>query len=93
MWEYRAPVADMLHVMTRVLDAPASWARLMASDGLDAETAREVLEQAGRFASNTLAPTNAMGDLEGCTWSADGVQTPTGFRQAYRAFVDGGRPA
>ena len=25
MWTYQAPVADMLHVMTRVLDAPATW--------------------------------------------------------------------
>jgi alkylation response protein AidB-like acyl-CoA dehydrogenase len=93
MWEYRAPVADMLHVMTRVLDAPASWNQLRAFEGLDAETAREVLDQASRFATDVLGPTNAPGDLEGCTWSAEGVQTPTGFRQAYRAFVDGGWPA
>jgi hypothetical protein len=50
MWEYRAPVADMLHLMSEVLDAPASWSALPAFDGLDADTAREVLVQAGRFA-------------------------------------------
>ena len=93
MWRYQAPVADMLHLMTAVNDAPASWAALPAFDGLDADTAREVLEQAARFASEVLAPTNAPGDLAGCTWSASGVTTPTGYREAYQAFVEGGWPA
>jgi len=83
----------MLHLMTQVLDAPASWAAMPAFDGLDADTAREVLEQAARFATEVLAPTNAPGDLAGCTWSPEGVGTPPGFRQAYAAFVDGGWPA
>jgi alkylation response protein AidB-like acyl-CoA dehydrogenase len=93
MWTYRAPVADMLHLLTRVLDAPASWAAMSAHEALDADTLREVLEQAGRFAGEVLAQTNAQGDLEGCAWTADGVTTPSGFREAYAAFVDGGWPA
>jgi alkylation response protein AidB-like acyl-CoA dehydrogenase len=93
MWSYTAPVADMLHLMTQVLDAPASWAQMPAFDGLDADTAREVLEQAGRFAGEVLAPTNGPGDLAGCRWTPEGVTTPPGFRDAYRAFVDGGWPA
>ncbi len=93
MWTYRAPVADMHWLLAKVLDAPASWAALPAFDGLDADTAREVLEQAGRFAGEVLAPTNAPGDLAGCTWTPDGVTTPPGFAAAYKAFVDGGWPA
>ncbi len=93
MWTCKPPVADMLHLMTQVLDAPTSWSALPAFDGLDTDTAREVLEQAARFARDVLAPTNAPGDLAGCTWSPEGVSTPPGFRQAYAAFVDGGWPA
>ncbi len=93
MWTYQAPVADMLHVMTRVLDAPATWSDTPDFDGLDADTAREVLEQAARFAGEVLAPTNAPGDLAGCHWTPDGVTTPPGYREAYRAFVEGGWPA
>ena len=93
MWGYRAPVADMLHLMTQVLDAPGSWAALPAFEGLDADTAHEVLAQAARFAGQVLAPINAPGDLAGCHWSPDGVTTPPGFRAAYAAFVDGGWPA
>ena len=93
MWTYRPPVADMLHLMTRVLDAPASWAAQPGFDGLDADTAGQVLAQAGRFAAEVLAPTNAPGDLAGCTWTSAGVTTPPGFRAAYQAYVAGGWPA
>jgi alkylation response protein AidB-like acyl-CoA dehydrogenase len=93
MWNYAAPVADMLHLMTRVLEAPASWQALPAFDGLGSDTAREVLEQAGRFAGDVLAPINGPGDLAACTWTHDGVHTPPGFAAAYRTFVDGGWPA
>ena len=93
MWTCKPPVADMLHLMTQVLDTPASWSALPAFDGLDGDTTREVLEQAARFARDVLAPTNAPGDLAGCTWSPAGVSTPPGFRQAYAAFVDGGELA
>jgi len=90
MWTYQAPVADMLHVLTQVLDAPASWAVQPDFAELDADTAGEVLAQAGRFASEVLAPTNAPGDQHGCTWTPEGVTTPPGYKAAYRAFVDGG---
>ena len=93
MWTYQAPVADMLHLLTRVLDAPTSWAAQPAFADLDTDTAAEVLAQAGRFAGEVLAPTNAVGDQRGCTWTPEGVTTPPGFPAAYQAFVDGGWPA
>jgi alkylation response protein AidB-like acyl-CoA dehydrogenase len=43
--------------------------------------------------SEVLAPTNAPGDLAGCTWTPEAVTTPDGFPQAYKAFVAGGWPA
>jgi alkylation response protein AidB-like acyl-CoA dehydrogenase len=93
MWQYRAPVADMRFLIEGVLDAPSAWAAVPAFDGLDADTAQQVLEQAARFAEDVLAPTNAGGDTAGCRWSPDGVTTPPGFAAAYRSFVEGGWPA
>ena len=94
MWHYDAPLRDMLFVIEHVLDAPASWARCPALADCDIDTTRQVLDEAARFASEVLAPTNGPGDLEGCTLRSDGsVATPTGYREAYRAFVDGGWPA
>ncbi len=93
MWTYQAPVADMLHVLLQVLDAPAQWATLPAHAELDADTAAQVLAEAGRFAAEVLAPINATGDREGCRWTPEGVTTPQGFRAAWAAYVAGGWPA
>jgi hypothetical protein len=88
MWHYRAPVADMLHLMTRVLDAPASWSTMPAYDGRDTNTAREVLERAGKFAGDVLASTNGPGDLAGCTRTKDGARTSAQWFYAARFGVE-----
>ncbi|NML18840.1 acyl-CoA dehydrogenase family protein [Azohydromonas caseinilytica] len=90
---YTAPLADMRFVIEEVLQAPASWARCGRFAEVDAGMAAQVLEEAGRFAAEVLAPTNAPGDLEGCRLDQGQVRTPGGFREAYRTFVDGGWPA
>src|SRR5262249_43177244 len=53
----------------------------------------QVVEEAGRFASEVLAPLNGPGDLQGCTIADGAVSTPQGFRAAYQAFVAAGWPA
>ena len=45
------------------------------------------------IATEVLAPTNANGDLEGCTLAEGEVRTPRGYKEAYRAFVEAGWPA
>jgi alkylation response protein AidB-like acyl-CoA dehydrogenase len=49
-----------------------------------------ILEGAGLFAAGEFAPLNRVGDEVGAKWSADGVTMPPGFREAYRAYVEGG---
>jgi alkylation response protein AidB-like acyl-CoA dehydrogenase len=90
---YVPPLDEMRFVIEQVLDAPASWSSLPLYADLDADTAREVLAQAGRFAAAVIAPINASADLQGCRWSPDGVTTPDGYPQAWAAFVEGGWPA
>ncbi|WP_395692867.1 acyl-CoA dehydrogenase [Piscinibacter sp.] len=93
MWQYEAPLRDMRYVIEDVLGLPAQWAALPAFAELDADTARAVLAEAARFATEVLAPTNANGDLEGCTLADGEVRTPRGYKEAYRAFVEAGWPA
>jgi len=93
MWQYDAPLRDMRDVIEDLLGLPAQWAAMPRFAELDADTARQVLDEAARFATEVLAPTNAAGDTEGCTWRDGEVRTPRGYREAYRAFVDGGWPA
>jgi alkylation response protein AidB-like acyl-CoA dehydrogenase len=93
MWRYTPPLREMQFVIEDVLDAPAQWAATPAFAELDVDTARAVLEEGGKFAAGVLAPINGSADLEGCRWRDGTVSTPAGYREAYRAFVDGGWPA
>jgi len=93
MWHYKAPLRDMRFVIEEVLQAPAHWSACPRHADMDAYTALQVLEEAARFAAEVLAPTNGPGDLAGCTLQDGEVRTPPGYREAYRAFVEGGWPA
>jgi acyl-CoA dehydrogenase len=89
---YRAPLREMRFVLEELLGAGtlASCAELAEYSN---ELAQAVLEEAARFAENVLDPLNQSGDREGARWTADGVLTASGFREAYRQFVEGGWPA
>ena len=93
MWSYTPPLRDMQFVIEDVLQAPAHWAAMPAFAEIDADTARAVLEEAGKFASEVLAPINSAADLQGCRWHDGEVRTPDGYPQAYAAYVQGGWPA
>jgi alkylation response protein AidB-like acyl-CoA dehydrogenase len=88
---YHAPLRDIRFALFDLLDAEALYQRLgfetAQRDVLDA-----VLEEAGKFTENVLAPLNAIGDEQGCTHdrATGAVTTPPGFRAAYQQFVDGG---
>ena len=49
-----------------------------------------IVEGAGAFAAGEFAPLNRIGDEIGAKWSPEGVTMPPGFREAYRAYVEGG---
>ena len=69
-----------------VLDAPAQLAALPAMADADPALMAQVLDEAGKFVGEVVAPLNAAGDATGCTFNAGGVATPPGFRDAYQAF-------
>ncbi len=49
-----------------------------------------IVEGAGAFAAGEFAPLNRIGDEVGAKWSEEGVTLPAGFKEAYRAYVEGG---
>jgi alkylation response protein AidB-like acyl-CoA dehydrogenase len=93
MWTYNAPLRDMHFVIEEVLQAPAAWAQTPAFEDLDADTSRQILQEAGKFANGVLAPINGAADLEGCKWVDGNVTTPQGYPAVYKAYVEGGWPA
>ncbi len=65
--------------------------RLLRFDGVDRELTDTILEEAGRFCAQVIAPLNEPGDRIGCTRHPDGsVATPPGFREAYASYREAG---
>jgi len=62
-------------------------------EDMDAEMIDAILEEAAKFSENVLAPINASGDEQGCSWNDGVVTTPDGFKEAYSQYVDGGWPS
>ncbi|NGM44833.1 acyl-CoA dehydrogenase [Rhodobacter sp. SGA-6-6] len=88
MPSYTAPVADMQFLLQEVLKVTTS--DVPGYGDLDASFTSAVLEEAGKLASEVLAPLNAVGDREGCVLENGVVRTPTGFKQAFEAVKQGG---
>ena len=86
---YRAPVHDIVFTMRHA----AGFDRAV-SDGLyedmSAELATTVLEEAGRFANDVIAPLNRGGDEVGVTLKDGAVTTAPGWKDAYRAWTEAG---
>ena len=90
---YQPPLQDIRFVQQHWLGAEADWRRMPAHEALDQETADMVVEAAGRFCADVLAPLNGPADLQGCRLEEGRVRTPDGFPGAYAAFVEAGWPA
>jgi acyl-CoA dehydrogenase len=86
---YRAPVADILYSLKHVAGFAAAVGEGRFGD-LDLETAESVIGEAGKFATEALAPLDVVGDREGARCANGVVTTPTGFRDAYRRWAEAG---
>ena len=91
---YNAPLRDQRFVLFELLDSENELKSLPPFAEVDAATINAVLEEGSRFASQVVHPLNVVGDKEGCRYVGDGVvTTPTGFKEAYRHYVEGGWPS
>jgi alkylation response protein AidB-like acyl-CoA dehydrogenase len=88
--DYSPPLDDIGFVLERVTDL-AGLLELDDFKHADLETVIGALEEAGRFMSEVIAPTNRPGDQIGSVHDGDAsVITPPGFREAYGKFVASG---
>ena len=51
---------------------------------LDADLISSILEEAGKFTTEVIAPTNQIGDEEKAHLEAQGVVVPDAFKDAYK---------
>lgn len=90
MPKYTPPVRDAKFVLDNVVRLE-NYANHRGFENATPDMVEAVLSEGGRFVAETLFPLNQVGDQEGCTRHADGsVTTPPGFKDAYKAFVEGG---
>jgi len=90
---YQPRPEDVRFLLNAVLDAPTRLRALAPFSEVDEALQSQVLEEAGRFVGEVIAPINREGNEVGCRFDNGEVVTPPGFRAAYQAFVDGGWPA
>ena len=89
---YKAPLDDQRFALFDVLGAEAVLTRLQGGSEHTRDLLDAVLEEAGKLSEQVLAPTNAPGDAEGCHYdkATQTVTTPKGFKEAFKAFAEGG---
>ena len=87
---YKAPVSDTVFLLTDVFDY-AKYANAPGFSEAPVDLVEQVLGEGAKFVEEVVQPLNRVGDLEGCKHHADGsVTTPKGFKEAYKAFAEGG---
>ncbi|MYZ48813.1 acyl-CoA dehydrogenase [Propylenella binzhouense] len=86
---YRAPVSEIVFTLERVAGASAPLRDGLFGD-LDEATLRAVLDEAGRFAAEVLAPVAAVGDRVGASWAGGAVTMPPGWKEVYRRWREAG---
>jgi alkylation response protein AidB-like acyl-CoA dehydrogenase len=93
MPDYVPPIEDIRFLLAEVFDFDGRAAELFPGEGFDTDLLLTVLEEAGRFSSEVLAPLNRPADEEGCRLRDGEVSTPKGVAEAYAAFQAAGWPS
>jgi alkylation response protein AidB-like acyl-CoA dehydrogenase len=89
MSTYDAPLADQLFLMNEVLGL-GEIAGFPGYEDATPDLVSAILEEAGKFGLEVLAPLNQPGDEQGCAFENGVVRTPDGFADAYAQFVETG---
>jgi 3-(methylthio)propanoyl-CoA dehydrogenase len=85
---FAVPVTEQRFLLQYISELPG----LLAADeqGFSVEDAEAIVEAAADFATGEFAPLLRAGDLEGASYSPDGVRLPPSVRAAYQAYVANG---
>ncbi len=90
MTAYTAPIRDMQFVIKELVGLDEVAALSAYQDLGVSEVADAILEEAGKFATEVLAPLNWGGDQQGARLENGQVFSSPGFANAYKQFAEGG---
>lgn len=86
---YRAPVEDIAHTLNHVVGIEAALAGGAFGD-LGSDLVEAILSEAGRFATDEIAPLRTVGDRQGAVLKDAAVTTPPGWKELYSRWTEGG---
>jgi alkylation response protein AidB-like acyl-CoA dehydrogenase len=86
---YRAPVADIAFTLKHSAGLKRAMDEGLYGD-LTEDVVDAVLEEAGKFASDIIAPLNKVGDKHGTPLKDGAITMPPGWKQAYTAWSQAG---
>lgn len=86
---YRAPVDELAHVIKNVSGLKSAIEAGQTGD-LSEDLVDAILEEAGKFATDQIAPLLMVGDTHGSALKDGVVTTPPGWKELYQAWIAGG---
>ena len=86
---YRAPVEEISFTLKHVVGLSRAL-RDGALGDLSEDLVDAILEEAGRFATDAVAPLYKVGDEQGAVLKDHAVTTAPGWKELYRAWCEGG---
>jgi acyl-CoA dehydrogenase len=87
--DYNAPLDDIRFAL-RYASGLDEILKLQAFEGFDRDDVDQILEEAGRFARDVIAPTNRIGDEQGIRMEDGKVIVPTEFADVSQQQVENG---
>ncbi len=90
MAAYRAPLEDIHFLLNNVFAAERLFATMPDTAEVTNDLISAIIGEAGKIAESLLSPINQSGDQEGCHFADGRVTTPEGFKEAYKAYAEGG---
>ncbi len=88
--QYQAPERDAQFLIFDVFRAQDVWQEIPALADFGPDIIQAVVNEGGRIAAEAIAPTNEVGDAEGCAWNDGEVTTPAVFKPAFQQLAEGG---
>ncbi|MCY4369788.1 MAG: acyl-CoA dehydrogenase [bacterium] len=86
---YAAPLEDIRFALEHI-GGLGDLAALEPFKHAEPDLVSAVLDEGARFVQDLIAPLNRSGDVEGSTLVDGQVHTPSGFKEAYKAYVNAG---
>lgn len=90
MATYRAPLRDIQFLLNNVFNVEQLFASMPDTAEVTDDLISAIVEEAGKIAEGLLSPINQSGDAEACQFENGKVTTPKGFKEAYKAYAEGG---